>query len=249
MSRLWLLPVLLLLGGCLPGVSPGRTPAETKTIVFPGGWIQGQWVKAWDGEFALAAAPLAADARDDVLGVLYPYSWLRYRSGQLLSDVHLPYKGRWLHARPQWIVGLERGLYDESDGWLDYPATDAVNTARGVFWVGKEALWRNREKLLEGSFVRVLYLDGRVLALEKNDAVFWPGEERIDLPEDWSKADAAEDLYLLTPKGVVRMTSSGFVVGQYPGSFEQIAVSQNGDVWLAKDNEVLHLNKYLEEAW
>lgn len=241
--------LILLLGGCVPGVSPGR-PAAERVLVFPGGWIEGRWVHQGDNVFSLPAAPRDADASGKSLGVVYPYSWQRYREGQLDYEATLPYPAISLHARPARVVVLERGLFTEAAGWLDYPARDAVNTDWGLFWVNSEGLWQGGRKLIGGDFLRVLALGGRVLALGAEKGVYWPDEEEIDLPPGWTAADAAADLYLLTPAGLLRYDPAGYELGTCPGSFSDLAVSEDGDVWLAAtDGRVVHLTPELEEAW
>lgn len=246
-----LLPALalfLLLGGCVPGVSPGTGAAEG-VLVFPGGWIAGRWAHQGDYSFSLPAQPLDADAAGDVLGVLYPYSWQLYQDGQLKSEHTLPYPAKRLHARPAWVAVLERGLFTATDGWLDYPAADAANTSSGLFWVNDEGLWRGSKKVLAGEFERVLELDGRVLALAADRGVYWPDEDEIDLPPGWTEATAADDLYLLTPEGLYRYDPAGYELGFYPGSFNDLAAGPSG-VWLAAaDGRVIHLTPQLEEAW
>ena len=240
---------LLLLGGCLPRVSPNQS-ATNKLLVFPGGWIDGRWVHLAEDVYSLPATPRDADANGKVIGVIYAYSWQRYLTGQLDYEATLPYPAVSLHARPAWVVVLERGLYTEASGWLDYPALDAVNTKMGLFWVNDEGLWQGAQQLVEGRFRRVLALENRILALSQESGVYWPGEEVINLPSDWSAADAAADLYLLTPTGLLRYDPAGYELGFYPGSFSDLAVAENGDVWLATDDgRVVHLTAELEEAW
>lgn len=241
--------LILLLGGCVPGVSPGRQAAE-RVLVFPGGWIEGRWVHQGENVYSLPAAPRDADAKKQTLGVVYAYSWQRYLEGQLEYEATLPYPALRLHARPAWLVVLERGLYTEAAGWLDYPARDAVNTDGGLYWVNEEGLWQGNRRLLEGEFERVLAPGSRVLALGRERGVYWPDEEEIDLPPGWTAADAAGDLYLLTPTGLLRYDPAGYELGSYPGDFSDLAVSEDGDVWLAAgDGRVIHLTPELEEAW
>ncbi|WP_457631322.1 hypothetical protein [Oceanithermus sp.] len=251
MTRLSLLLAVaaVLLGGCLPSLSPAGPPA-TPTLVFPGGWISGGWVHQGDSVFSLPAPPLDADAAGGVLGVVYPYSWQRYRDGLLQAEATLPYRARRLHARPAWVVVLDRGLFTETGGWLDYPAQDAVNTDQGLFWVNDEGLWQNERLLVSEGFERVLAVGDRVLALGREHGRYWPGDEEIEVPQGWTRAAAAADLYLLTPEGLYRYDPAGYELGFYPGSFYDLAVGPDGQVWLAaSDGGVVHLTPELEEAW
>jgi len=247
--RLLVVASILLLGGCVPGVSPGNAPAE-RLLVFPGGWVEGRWVHQGGIEYSLPAVPVDIDASEDLVGVIYPYSWQTYQEGQLQSDTPLPYPALRLHARPGWVVVLERGLYTTATGWLDYPAVDAILSGDGVFWVNDQGLWQGSRKLRDGNFSRVLQVDDRILALGEGRGVYWPNDDEIELPAGWSEADAASDLYLLTPDGLVRLDPAGYTLGEYAGKFTDLAVADDGDVWLARaDGQVVHLTAELEEAW
>ncbi|WP_457637003.1 hypothetical protein [Oceanithermus sp.] len=252
MSRLVIVLVAILtfaLGGCAPQVSGGQQAAE-RVLVFPGGWIKGRWVYQGNDVFSLPAKPTDADASGLTLGVVYEYSWQLYQDGQLTSETPLPYPALSLHARPAWVVVLNRGLYTRATGWLDYPALDAVNTDDGLYWVNEEGLWQGGRRLLAGEFERVLALGNRILSLGRDRGVYWPNREEIVLPPDWTAADAGNDLYLLVPAGLLRYDPGGFELGLYPGSFTDLAVGEDGGVWLAAaDGRVIHLTPELEEAW
>lgn len=245
-------PALLVLLAVLGACAPATVEEAAATVrVVPGGWIEDRWVHL-DGEvFALPAPPLDADASTSGLDVIYPYVWQRYGAdGEPLARVDLPARARWIHARPLPVVGLENGLYTEAGGLRGYPAKDAALTEDGLYWSDGEALWRERERLLDGAFERVLVVADRVLALERDRGVYWPGEQEIELPTDWFAADAAADLYLLTPTGVVWLDAEGYELATYPGRFEQIAVDATRGVWLLDDTgNVRHLTLELEETW
>lgn len=243
-----LLLLLALLAGCAPrSAGTAETPVA---LVFPGGVVEGRWVETPAGGFALPAPPLDVDAGGAGLEVLYPYAWQRYREGELIESHDLPARARTLHARPEPIVLLEDGVYTAPGGWRAYPAADAVRTDRGVYWVNEEGLWLERERLLEGAFERVLALDGEVVALGRSRAIRWPGGYELDLPEDWFAADAAGDLYLLTPAGVHRYDPEGYELGFYAGDFRDLAASRTAGVWLlTQGREPVHLTLELEEAW
>ena len=246
--RLALIVLLAALGACAPAtVEEASAPVR----VFPGGWIEGRWVHLGEEVFALPAPPLDADASTNGLDVLYPYVWQRYGAGgEPLLRLDLPARGRWIHARPLPVVGVEGGLYTEAGGLRGYPATDAALTEDGLYWTDGEALWRERERLLDGAFERVLVVSDRVLALERDRGVYWPDEHAIELPANWFAADAATDLYLLTPAGVVWLDAEGYELGTYPGRFAQLAVGASAGVWLLdEDGNVRHLTLQLEEAW
>ncbi len=243
-----LLLSLALLAGCAP--RSAVTAAEPVALVFPGGVVQGRWVETPAGGFALPAPPLDVDAGESGLDVLYPFTWQRYREGELTESHDLPARAREVRARPQPVVLLEDGVYTTPGGWRAFPATDAVRTDRGVYWVNDEGLWLERERLLEGAFERVLALEGEVVALQRSRALRWPGTYELDLPEDWFAADAAGDLYLLTPAGVHRYDPEGYELGFYAGGFRDLAASRAAGVWLlTRDGEAVHLTLDLEEAW
>ena len=239
--------LLLLLAACAP---QPLQPTPTRTQVFPGGVVQGRWVTTASGSFALPAAPLDVDANSDVLEVLYPYVWQRYRGGERFATHDLPARARAVRARPEPLVLLEDGLFTPEVGRRGYPARDAVRTDRGVYWVNEEGLWRERERLQDGDFLRVLDLGGEVLALGRAGALRWPGAYELDLPKGWIAADAAADLYLLMPDGVHRYDREGYELGFFAGAFTDLAVGPQAGVWLLTANgAALHLTLDLEEAW
>jgi hypothetical protein len=237
-----------LIAACAPrSVDVAETPAA---LVFPGGVVQGRWVEAAGASFPLPAPPLDVDAGDQGLEVLYPYVWQRYRDGALVERYDLPARARRLHARPEPVVLLEDGVYTPEAGWRAFRARDAVRTARGVFWIGDGGLWRDRERLLDGEFERVLAVGDEVVALGRTRAVRWPGARELELPEGWTAADAAGDLYLLTPAGVYRYDLEGYELGFHAGAYRDLAVSASAGVWLlAPDGSPVHLTLELEAAW
>jgi len=239
--------LLLLLAACAP---QPLQPTSTRTQVFPGGVVQGRWVTTAAGSFALPAVPLDVDANADVLEVLYPYVWQRYRKGERFATHDLPARARAVRASPEPLVLLERGLFTPAAGLLGYPARDAVRTDRGVYWVNEEGLWRGQERLQDGDFVRVLDLDDEVLALGHAGALRWPGGYMLDLPDGWIAADAAADLYLLMPDGVHRYDREGYELGFFAGAFTDLAVGPQAGLWLlSADGKTVHLTLDLEEAW
>lgn len=249
LKNIILITLIFFFSGCIPGIDSNQQASE-KLLVFPGGWIIGRWVHQEADIFSLPASPQDADADGKVLGIIYTFSWQRYKDGLLEDEVSLPFSARYLHARPAWVVILEKGLYTEASGWLDYPAQDAVNTDRGLFWVNNDGLWRGGRKLLSGNFQRVLALEERILALGLENGVYWPDEEEISLPPNWIAADAADDIYFLTPAGLHRYDPAGYEIGFYPGSFSDLAVDKENGVWLAASgSRVVHLTPELEEAW
>jgi len=212
--------------------------------------VQGRWVESPAGSFALPAPPLDVDAGPDGLEVLYPYVWQTYRDGELASVHDLPSRARAIHARPEPIVMLEKGFFTPERGWLSLPATDAVRTGEGVFWVNEEGLWHERELVADGSYERVLAVGDEVLVLGREHALAWPAEREIELPLDWFAADSAADLYLLSPAGVHRLDPAGYEMGFYAGNFSDLAVSAGAGVWLVtKEGQTLHLTLELEKAW
>ncbi len=240
--------LLLLLAACAP-----RSAGSTETpvaLVFPGGVVQGRWVEAAGASFPLPAPPLDVDAGDQGLEVLYPYVWQRYLDGELLTSYDLPARARAVRARPEPVVLLEDGLYSPESGWRAFPARDAVRTGQGTFWVNDEGLWRGADRLQGGDFERVVALGRGVLALGRGRALLWPAERELDLPRDWTAADAAGDLYLLTPAGVHRYDPEGYELGFYAGDFRDLAASRSAGVWLlTQGGEPVHLTLELEEAW
>ena len=247
MRSLAALLLLAALAGCAPQTAQ---PGESAALVFPGGVVQGRWVETAGGSFPLPAPPLDVDAGEGGLEVLYPYVWQRYQGGELAASYDLPARARTIRARPEPVVLLEGGLYTPESGWRAFPARDAVRTAQGTFWVNDEGLWRGPDRLRDGDFERVVALGRGVLALGRGRALLWPAERELELPEDWTAADAAGDLYLLTPAGVHRYDPEGYELGFYAGAFRDLAASRRAGVWLlTPEGEPVHLTLELEEAW
>ena len=247
MRSLAALLLLAALAGCAPQTAQR---GESAALVFPGGVVQGRWVETAGGSFPLPAPPLDVDAGEGGLEVLYPYVWQRYQGGELAASYDLPARARTIRARPEPVVLLEDGLYTPESGWRAFPARDAVRTAQGTFWVNDEGLWRGPDRLRDGDFERVVALGRGVLALGRGRALLWPAERELELPEDWTAADAAGDLYLLTPAGVHRYDPEGYELGFYAGAFRDLAASRRAGVWLlTPEGEPVHLTLELEEAW
>ncbi|WP_287369781.1 hypothetical protein [Oceanithermus sp.] len=247
MRSLAALLLLAALAGCAPQTAQR---GESAALVFPGGVVQGRWVETAGGSFPLPAPPLDVDAGEEGLEVLYPYVWQRYQGGELAASYDLPARARTIRARPEPVVLLEDGLYTPESGWRAFPARDAVRTAQGTFWVNDEGLWRGPDRLRDGDFERVVALGRGVLALGRGRALLWPAERELELPEDWTAADAAGDLYLLTPAGVHRYDPEGYELGFYAGAFRDLAASRRAGVWLlTPEGEPVHLTLELEEAW
>ncbi|HGY10354.1 MAG TPA: hypothetical protein ENK37_09960 [Oceanithermus profundus] len=245
--RSWLVLTLLLLGACAPLPSVQETSADR--LVFPGGWVEGRWVHG-EVSFPLPAPPLDVDAVEDRIEVLFPYVWQSYRDGELTERHDLPAPARALRARPQPLVLLEDGVFTPEGGRRGYPARDAVRTRDGVYWIDDEGLWFERERLADGRFERVLAAGDEVVALARDHALRWPGERTLELPAEWFAADAAGDLYLLSPDGVHRLDLEGYELGFYPGAFEDLAASSDAGVWLLDEGGgVRHLDLRLEESW
>ena len=247
MRSLAALLLLAALAGCAPQTAQR---GESAALVFPGGVVQGRWVETAGGSFPLPAPPLDVDAGEGGIEVLYPYVWQRYQGGELAASYDLPARARTIRARPEPVVLLEDGLYTPESGWRAFPARDAVRSAQGTFWVNDEGLWRGPDRLRDGDFERVVALGRGVLALGRGRALLWPAERELELLEDWTAADAAGDLYLLTPAGVHRYDPEGYELGFYAGAFRDLAASRRAGVWLlTPEGEPVHLTLELEEAW
>ncbi len=239
--------VWLLLAACAPVPTEQETGAAR--LVFPGGWLEGRWVRG-EVSFALPAAPIDVDAAGNRIEVLFPYVWQSYRDGELAGRHDLPAPARALRARPLPLALLEDGVFTPGGGLRGYPARDAVRTRDGVYWIDGEGLWFERERLADGRFERVLAAGDEVVALARDHALRWPGERTLELPAEWFAADAAGDLYLLTPDGVHRFDLEGYELGFHPGAFEDLAASPDAGVWLLDEGGgVRRLDLRLEEAW
>ncbi|APD10157.1 MULTISPECIES: hypothetical protein [Thermus] len=172
-------PLLLLLAACAP------LEASLPTLPYPGGFARGGLV---EGRFQaiLPGPPLFLDAGEDTLYAAYPYQLLVLKGG-VLESLPLPGVPRFLRARPRPVVGLDGAVWAEGN-LLPYPAQDAVLGEEGLFWVGKEGLYRERTLLQRGSYGQVVAWEG-VVALGK-EAFFYPEGKTLPLPAPALKAQA-----------------------------------------------------------
>ncbi|AEB12180.1 hypothetical protein [Marinithermus hydrothermalis] len=240
-ARVILAGLGLALGACAPSLTQPTAPS----LLVPGGRIEGGWAVLERLTFPLAGPPLAADRSGGTLYAAYPFQLLAYREGQLVEALPLPGVPRFVRARPALVVGLEQGLFVPERGLLELPAQDAVRREDGVFWVGREGFWRGRARLVQGAFRAVAGNDRFVFALGET-AYRFPDGLTFPLPAGWRAAGLAEDLYLLTPEGVVRLSPEGLELDRLEGTFDALAVDASG-VWLLAGNRVIRLSLSLEE--
>lgn len=169
----------------LPACAPLQAPAAV--LPYPGGFAQGGLVT---GRFqvALPGTPLFLDADASSLFAAYPYQLLRYWDGQWES-LPLPGVPRFLRASGgKGVVGLGEAVYAGGD-LLPYPARDAIWTEAGLFWVGKDGLYREGKRLRQGAFQQVVAWEGWVVALGE-EAYFYPEGPSLSLPRPARKAQA-----------------------------------------------------------
>ncbi len=241
LARALLAGLGLALGACAPRATQPSAPS----LLVPGGRIEGGWVILEHLTFPLAGPPLAADRAQDTLYAAYPFQLLTYQGDQLTEALPLPGVPRFVRARPALVVGLEQGLFVPGRGLIELQAQDAVRREDGVFWVGAGGFWRERTQITQGAFRAVVGNDRFVFALGKA-AYRFPDGLTFPLPARWRAAGLAEDLYLLTPEGVVRLSPEGLEVGRFAGAFDALAVDSSG-VWLLTGDRVVRLSLSLEE--
>ncbi|WP_135256115.1 hypothetical protein [Thermus caldilimi] len=208
MGRLNALPLLALLSACAP------LQATAPVLPYPGGFAEGGWVT---GRFsvALPGPPLLLDADQQSLYAAYPYQLLIYRDGHWQS-LPLPGIPQFLRAYSgKVVVGLGESVYME-EGFLPYPARDAVWGQEGLFWVGERGLYRDTTLLRPGTFSQVVAWGTGVVALGQ-EAYFYPEGLLLPLPQLVRKAQAGACgvvalmegwVYLVRPEGAKPVTAA-----------------------------------------
>jgi len=236
--RLSLLLLLAVIAACAP-----RQEAATPVILVPGGKVVGAWVELAGDAYPLPGPPLFADAAGDLLYLAYPYELVTMRGGEVEKTYPLPGYPRFLHARPEPVVGTERGVYlPEEDLLLSYPARDARRRAGELFWTDGDA-WREGERLRRGDFRQVSASERGVAFTD--DLAYFPHGGEFPLPSH-KKAELGRYLYLLTEEGVLALDEAGSVVAEKRGRFLDL-VAEEERVWLlGEDGEVIALGAWLE---
>ena len=226
----------LLLAGCAP-----RLAGPAPVILVPGGRIVGAWAEL-DGGFPLPAPPRLADRAGDRLYLAYPYELDVFQAGEPVASYDLPGEPRFLHARPEPVVGTTEGVFSPQGGFFPYPANDARRQAGTIYWTDGHA-HRDEERLFPGTYWQVVADRPRVAFLGK-EAWFLDGT-RFPLPP-FRKAELLENLYLLTEEGILALSPSGLELARVEGRFLDLAVDPSGVYVLLANRQVRVFSKALE---
>ncbi len=231
-----LFALLLLLSACAP--RPGE---RGPVLLVPGGRIVGAWAEL-EGGFPLPGPPILADWAGSRLYLAYPYELDVLEGGELVDSYDLPGIPRFLHARPEPVVGTPEGVFAPGLGFFPYPARDARRREGRIYWTDGDA-HEGEARLFAGGF-RAVVADRERVAFLGKEARFLQGE-RFPIPP-FLKAELFENLYLLTETGVVAYTPSGLLLAERKGRFSDLAVDARGVWLLTPSGRVLALDPYLE---
>lgn len=206
------------LAACAPQPQTSPTPVAAEPILIEGGVVEGRLVRASGLQLALPSpTPLVARSGETLLAA-YPFQLLIYQNGFIRESLPLPGVPTFVRAKPLPLVGLADRLYVPGLGTLLYKAKDALNTKEGVYWLDDEGISLERRRLAEGRFnflaagERYVYAFGR-------EALRLPDRTWVPLPGSVRAAVVLEDLYVLTPEGLFRLSPEGLRLGFRAGAF------------------------------
>jgi hypothetical protein len=232
--------LLLLLSGCAPAVQ-----SSGHLLLVAGGLVEGRVAQLQQQTFLLPSAPLLAAAHSGILYAAYPYQLLVYTPGSPVQSLPLPGIPRFLHARPQPLVGLKGGLYRPGVGLLPYSARDGRATPLGIFWVSAKGFFLNQDQLASGDFRWVVAEGSEAIALSDHEAVVYPSGLHFPLPTSPRAVALSQNLYLLGAQGLFALSPTGLEEAFYPGSFQGMTADHQG-VYLLKDRQLIILSPQLE---
>lgn len=214
--RAGLVALSLGLAACAP--QPQTPPTPTEPILIEGGVVEGRLVRAIGLQLALPSpAPLVARSGETLLAA-YPFQLLIYQNGFIRESLPLPGVPTFVRAKPLPLVGLVDRLYVPGLGTLLYKAKDALNTKEGVYWLDDEGISLERRRLAEGRFNFLAAGERHVYAFGR-EALRLPDRTWVPLPGVVRAAVVLEDLYVLTPEGLFRLSPEGLRLGFRAGAF------------------------------
>lgn len=206
------------LAACAPQPQTPPTPAAPEPILIEGGVVEGRLVRAIGLQLALPSpTPLVARSGEALLAA-YPFQLLIYQNGFIRESLPLPGVPTFVRARPLPLVGLADRLYVPGLGTLLYKAKDALNTKEGVYWLDDEGISLERRRLAEGRFNFLAAGERHVYAFGR-EALRLPDRTWVPLPGSVRAAVVLEDLYVLTPEGLFRLSPEGLRLGFRAGAF------------------------------
>ncbi|MCS7068238.1 MAG: hypothetical protein NZN28_06360 [Meiothermus sp.] len=212
--RLGLLACLWL-AACAP--EPTASP-PSEPVLVEGGVVEGRFVRAAGLQLALPSPTPHVARNGETLLAAYPYQLLVYRNGFIQDSLPLPGVPTFVRARPLPLVGLDDRLFVPGQGSRLYKARDALHTPEGVYWLDEQGVSLERRRLAEGRYSFLAAGERYVYALGP-EALRLPDRLRFPLPAGVKAAVVLEDLYVLTPQGLFRLSPEGLRLGFRAGVF------------------------------
>lgn len=237
--------LLGLLAACMPqGQTSNLGTAATAPRLIEGGIVDGRIVRATNLSLALPSTPLAISRNGDSIYAAYPFQLLVYQNGFLRDSQPLPGVPRFVRAKPEVVVGTEDRLYVPGQGSFPYKAQDAVETRYGLFWLDGKGLNLGKDRISEGNYSFLAAGDQYTYAFS-GDALRLPDQTRIPLPAPVKAAVVLDNLYVLTPAAIYKLSPEGLQLGSIKGSFEGLEADPN-TIYTLQDGALVRLNLNLE---
>lgn len=206
----------LWLAACAPQI---QSPVDADPILIEGGVVKGRVVRAAGLQLALPSPTRWVARSGPTLLVAYPFQLLIYQNGFIQDSLPLPGVPAFVRAKPRPLVGLEDRLFLPGLGTLAYKAKDALSTTEGVYWLDDQGLYLERRLLAEERFSFLAASERYVYAFAR-EALRLPDNLRVPLPSGVRAAVVLDDLYVLTPEGIFRLSLEGLRLGFRAGAYE-----------------------------
>lgn len=213
--RAGLLACGLWLAACAPQT---QTSANTAPILIEGGVVEGRMVRALGLQLTLPSPTPWVARNGPTLLAAYPFQLLIYQNGFIRDTLPLPGIPTFIRAKPRPLVGLEDRLFVPGLGSLGYKAKDALSTPDGVYWLDEEGLHQGRRLLAEGRFAFLAAGEHYLYAFAR-EALRLPDRLRVPLPAGVRAAVVLDELYVLTPEGLHRLSLEGLRLGFRAGDY------------------------------
>mgnify|MGYP001627173561 FL=1 len=204
------------LAACAP---QAQSPVNADPILIEGGVVEGRVVRAAGLQLALPSPTRWVARNGSTLLAAYPFQLLVYHNGFIQDSLPLPGVPTFVRAKPRPLVGLEDRLFLPGLGTLAYKAKDALSTSEGVYWLNNEGLYLERRLLAEGRFDFLAASERYVYAFA-HEALRLPDYLRVPLPASVRAAVVLDDLFVLTPEGIYRLSLEGLHLGFRAGAYK-----------------------------
>jgi len=231
------------LAACAP---QSQTPATSGPILIEGGVVEGRVVQGVGLQLALPSPTPWVSRYGPTLLAAYPFQLLVYQNGFIQDSLPLPGVPTFVRAKPLPLVGLEDRLFVPERGTLAYRAKDALNTKAGVYWLAEEGLYLERRLLAEGRFGFLAANERYVYAFAR-EALRLPDNLRVPLPAGVRAAVVLDELYVLTPEGLYRLSLEGLRLGFKAGSYSGLE-TDGAYLYTLEGSRLLTLRLNLELA-